>query len=108
MVSAGVRIASAAGIESLRAAAGDRSWRQPIVRSDRKAAPRNANSWSESLGVRFVVKDNRSREEVLEPTSPLGEQHGHEACEERHNREHEPDQAHERSTDRGGIASRAM
>ena len=57
---------------------------------------------SEFSRARVVVEDDRSRQEVREPASPFGEQHGDEAG-DIGTREHEPDEAHERATDRGGA-----
>ena len=56
----------------------------------------------------LVVDDDRSGEEVRQPAATLGEQHRDEAGEQRHDREHEPDQTNEGATDRRGAAVRAV
>src|SRR6476659_5659128 len=58
-------------------------------------------------GARVFVDDDGSRDEVRQPSPPLGEQYGHEAGEQRPDREHEPDETNEGSTEGGGGPVRA-
>ena len=53
-----------------------------------------------------VVDHDRSREVVRQPAPALAEQDGKEPGEERDDREHEPDETHERANERGGLCLR--
>ena len=55
-------------------------------------AKAGAESDAPDLGL---VDDDGSRKEVREAAPPLGEEHGNETDEQRHDRQYEPDQAHE-------------